>query len=83
MKNFKLIMICVLIGIVIIVVLQNVQSVETRFLFIKVTMPRAVLLFLAFLFGFAAGLLASITFEKKTKKQTAIRDKSTDGKRQE
>ncbi|MBN1795106.1 MAG: DUF1049 domain-containing protein [Sedimentisphaerales bacterium] len=80
MKNFKIIMISVLVGLVIIVILQNVQSVETRFLFIKVTMPIAVLLLLTFLFGFGAGLLASFTFEDKTNKQKSIKEKTQHGK---
>ncbi len=39
----------------IIVVLQNTQAVETRVLFTTITMPRALLLALALLLGFAAG----------------------------
>ena len=55
----------IIIGIVailaIVVILQNTASVETRFLFFKMEMPRAVLLFLALAVGFFLGLLFSFT----------------------
>ena len=44
---------------VLVVVLQNTGSVETRILFATVTMPRAVLLFVTLLAGFVLGLVAS------------------------
>ena len=69
MKNFKTITIAVVILLVLIVTLQNTQSVETKFLFITLTMPRAFLLMLTFLFGCIAGLLVTLRLEgKKTKK---------------
>lgn len=43
-----------------IVILQNMQSVETRFLFFKVTMPNAVLLTLTLLVGFVIGYLLAL-----------------------
>lgn len=42
---------------VIIVVAQNMQAVETRFLFISVTMPRAVLLALTLVIGILLGMV--------------------------
>lgn len=44
----------------IVLVLQNTEPVETRLLFMTVTMPRAVLLLLTTLVGFAIGLLACL-----------------------
>jgi hypothetical protein len=46
-------------GNVIIVVLQNTQSVETRILLVTLSMPRAVLLFVTLLLGFVLGLVAA------------------------
>lgn len=42
---------------VVIVVLQNTETVETEFLFASLAMPRALLLFLTFLLGIVTGLL--------------------------
>jgi uncharacterized integral membrane protein len=41
---------------VLIIVLQNTESVRTDLLFVSITMPRAVLLFVTFLIGFLLGL---------------------------
>jgi uncharacterized integral membrane protein len=43
-----------------VVLLQNMQSVETRFLFFKITMPNAILLGLTLLVGFAIGYLLAL-----------------------
>lgn len=49
-----------------IVILQNTHSVETRFLFLKITMPNAILLGLTLLVGVAIGIpLALITSSKQ------------------
>ena len=55
----KLIAIAVLAILVLIVVLQNTEAVETRVLFLKLTMPRAALLFGTLIIGFVIGLLTS------------------------
>jgi uncharacterized integral membrane protein len=68
MKKFKIITIAVVSILVLIVILQNTQSVETKLLFVKITMPRAFLLMLTFLFGFIAGLLATLRLGTKTNK---------------
>ena len=68
MKKFKIIAIAVVLLLVLIVTLQNTQSVETKLLFAKITMPRAFLLMLTFLFGFIAGLLTTLRLGSKTKK---------------
>ena len=69
MKKFKTITIVVVLVLVLIVILQNTQSVETKFLFVKITMPRAFLLMLTFLFGFVAGLLVTLRLEVKAEKK--------------
>lgn len=51
----------------VIVVLQNTAEVETKILFISVSMPRAVLLFVTALLGFVLGVL----FQKRGAKKAA------------
>lgn len=41
---------------VLIIVLQNTESVETRILFVTIAMPRVLLLLLMALLGFVAGI---------------------------
>ena len=55
--SFKTILIVVIVVLLIVIVLQNTATVETKLLFVEVSMPRALLLFSAGLVGFVAGLL--------------------------
>ena len=71
MKNLKMIVLIVVSLLVLIVVLQNTQSVETKILFITITMPRAFLLFLTSLFGFVIGTIATLSFSNRGKKKPA------------
>ena len=64
MKKFKIVAVVVISILVLIVVLQNTQSVETKLLFASITMPRALLLFLTFLCGFVAGAILTLKFSK-------------------
>ena len=59
MNKLKLVAIAVLSLMVLIVVLQNTQAVETNLLFLTVTMPRAALLFGTLIIGFAIGVLTA------------------------
>ncbi|MFO7535951.1 MAG: lipopolysaccharide assembly protein LapA domain-containing protein [Kiritimatiellia bacterium] len=61
MKKAKLIgmLAALLLGVV--VILQNAQPVNTRFLFVTVTMPNAVLLGLTLLIGITIGSLWTLT----------------------
>ena len=61
----KLVGALVLALMVAVLILQNTDEVETRLLFATVTMPRAVLLFLTALLGFAAGILVSVYWSRK------------------
>ena len=65
MERFKLVSIAVLIVLGIIIILQNTQQVETRILFMTITMPRAILLMVTTLIGFALGVLVSFFFQRK------------------
>jgi len=60
MKNkLKLVGIACIVLIVVVVVLQNTQIVETKLLFFTVTMPNAALLFGTLIIGFAIGVITA------------------------
>jgi lipopolysaccharide assembly protein A len=58
-NKVKIVGIAVIALIVVVVVLQNTQAVETRLLFLTVTMPNAALLFGTLIIGFAIGVLTA------------------------
>lgn len=67
MKQVKTISLLVLIGLVAILALQNVASVEVQFLAWSMTMPRAILVLVVLIVGFVAGLIvASIVVRQQT-----------------
>jgi len=70
MAKAKLIAALVLIALFLVVVLQNTQPVETKFLFVSVTMPRAALLAMTMLIGVAVGMLVALSLSgrKRAKK---------------
>ena len=59
MNKLKLIAIGVLALLVLVVVLQNTQAVETKLLFLTLTLPNAALLFGMLIIGFAIGVLTA------------------------
>ena len=65
MVKVKLYTALALILLVLIVVFQNREPIETRFLFATVTMPRAALLAVTLLAGIAVGMLLSLGLSKK------------------
>ena len=72
MNKAKIIAAAVVAILMLIIVLQNTEAVETRVLFTSVTMPRAALLFGALVVGFVVGLLTAgrITTKSKETPQT-------------
>ncbi len=69
MVRAKLITALVLVAVAIIVIFQNREPVETKFLFVAVTMPRAALLGTTMLIGIAVGILVSLGLtSRKVKK---------------
>jgi putative membrane protein len=58
-NKMKIVAIAVIALVVVVVVLQNTQAVETKLLFLKVTMPNAALLFGTLIIGFAIGVLTA------------------------
>lgn len=72
MSKLKIIIAGVGIILAMIIVLQNTESVETRLLFITLTMPRAALLGMTFFLGLLVGLGLSLgSFGKKAKPEAA------------
>ena len=65
MAKLKIAAAAVLAVLLVIVIVQNTESVETKLLFVTVTMPRAVLLFLTVLVGFVVGLLTAYSLSGK------------------
>lgn len=68
MSKFKTVLVAIIVVLVIIVVLQNTESVETKILMASVTMPRAILLLITLLAGFAAGLVVSARARRAARK---------------
>jgi uncharacterized integral membrane protein len=65
MNKLKIAVAAIVAVLLIIVILQNTQQVETRLLFVTIAMPRAVLLITALVVGFVIGLLAAGRLSKK------------------
>lgn len=59
MSRWKLAAVAIVGILAIIVVAQNTQAVETKLLFVTVTMPRAILLLITLGVGFVLGLLSA------------------------
>lgn len=72
MSQIKTGVIGVVAVLLVIVVLQNTQSVETKILFVTVAMPRAVLLFVTLLVGFVLGLGVASWFRRNREAGTDV-----------
>jgi len=69
MNKLKLVAIAVLVLIVVVVVLQNTQAVETKLLFLTLTLPNAALLFGMLIIGFAIGVFTAGHIVSAAKRQ--------------
>lgn len=65
MKKAKLIIILILAVLTGIIILQNLDSIDTRVLFITITMPRALFLALTWLVGLICGVLIPLQWKSK------------------
>ena len=70
MVRAKLIAAFILVLVGLIVVLQNTQPVETKFLFMAVTMPIAALVALSMIIGMAVGILVALGLSGRKPKKT-------------
>jgi len=73
MKKAKVIGIAVICILALIIILQNTESVDTKLLFMTVTMSRALLLIMTFIMGFAAGLITSYAVKRSGKVKSAAK----------
>lgn len=65
LKKIKLYTGLILLAAVLLLVFQNTQAVETKFLFMTVTMPRAALLAITMLIGIFIGILVALALSGK------------------
>lgn len=65
MHKAKLITVGVLALVVLVIGLQNTQQVDTRLLFVTVTMPRALLLLVTAALGFVAGVIFAASIKHR------------------
>ena len=64
MKRIKFIGIGVLVLLIVVVVLQNTEKVDTKLLFFTISMPRALLLAATAAIGFLIGIFSSFRIRK-------------------
>lgn len=65
MVKAKLIGVAIAILVIVVVVLQNTEPVETTILFARIVMPRAVLLFVTTAAGFGLGALVAVMIMRR------------------
>jgi uncharacterized integral membrane protein len=70
MKNVKLIVLIAAILALAILVVQNTDQVTTKLLFAEIRMPQAVLLFVVFATGFAAGAVTTMRVRRRKPQAT-------------
>jgi uncharacterized integral membrane protein len=71
MTRAKLIAAAIAAVLVIIVIAQNTEPVDTRLLLVTITMPRAILLAVTFGGGLAVGLILATALLRRRQKTTA------------
>lgn len=67
-KKIKIVVVACMALLVVIVVLQNTEVVETRILFTTIAMPRAALLFGTLIIGFVIGIFTGGRIMSRIKK---------------
>lgn len=65
-KKTKFFLAAIAILLVVIVVMQNTGTIETKLLFVSISMPRAVLLVVHLLIGFLLGLFAGGRLKRRS-----------------
>jgi len=61
----KIIAVLVFVLLILIVILQNTEEVETKLLFITMDMPRALLLFINLLIGYLLGIVTMVVLRRR------------------
>jgi len=65
MRLPRLIIVAVLVVLLVILIVQNTEAVETKILFITITLPRAILLGVTLAVGWVAGLISAEILDRK------------------
>jgi uncharacterized integral membrane protein len=68
MTKSRLVIAAVLALLASVVILQNTGTVETRVLFLTISLPQAVLLLTTLLIGFALGVIVTMIYGKQRKR---------------
>jgi uncharacterized integral membrane protein len=66
--RFKLIVLIILVILLLVVIIQNLSPVSARFLFVTVTMPLALFLFIMAAVGFVVGAIVALVYRTGGKK---------------
>lgn len=73
----KIIAVLVFVLLVLIVILQNTEEVETKLLFVTMNMPRALLLFINLLIGYLLGIVTMAVLKRRAQKTRKASAKSS------
>lgn len=71
MTRLKIVAALAFLLLAIVIVIQNTESVETRLLWVTLSMPRALLLLVTFLLGMVVGGLGCLAFLRKGETKSA------------
>ncbi len=66
--RFKVLALIILVVLLLVVIIQNLSAVSARFLFVTVTMPLALLLFIMAAAGFVVGAIVALVYRTDGRK---------------
>ena len=66
--RLKLILLIILVIVLLVMIVQNLGDVTAKFLFVEVTMPLALFLFIMAAVGFVAGAIVALVYRTDGKK---------------
>lgn len=66
--GLKVLAVIILVVLLLVVIIQNLGTVSARFLFVTVTMPLALFLFIMTAVGFVVGAIVALVYRTSSKK---------------
>jgi len=66
--RLKLVLLIILVVVLLVMIVQNLGSVTAKFLFVEVTMPLALFLFIMAAVGFVVGAITAVVYRTDGKK---------------
>ena len=69
MRTPRILIAAVVVVLVLILIIQNTEAVDTRLLFVTVTLPRALLLGVTLVVGWLLGLITSEVIDRPSRKK--------------